>query len=87
MDLAADAAPTIANLGMRVAVIADPRWAPPGMPQGATPAEYLARTFRQLNEWGFEATLGTLKDRSEGSLSSRLLEAARFLRSGEDQGG
>src|SRR6185503_10493432 len=56
LEMASDLAPSLGSLGLRVALIADPRWRPPGIPQGMTTPEYLMQTFRQLGEWGIEAT-------------------------------
>jgi len=82
LELAADLAPSLSSLGLRVALIADPRWRPPGIPQGTTTPEYLVRTFRQLGEWGIETTLGTREDRSAEDAAPRLVAALRFLSTG-----
>ena len=82
LEMAADLAPSLGALGLRVALIADPRWRPPGIPQGTTTPEYLVQTFRQLGEWGIETTLGTREDRTAEDAAPRLTAALRFLSTG-----
>ena len=82
-ELAARSALQLAEIDLRVALVADPRSRPPGVPEDVSAPEYLARTFRQLNEGGFEVTLGTLGEEGVASLRARLVEGARFLVSAE----